>query len=429
MTVAQRPGAVAAVALVDVLDHLLAPLVLEIDVDVGRLVRAASETKRSKTIVPISGRDRGDAEAVADDRIGRRAAALAEDAARAGEVDDVVDGEEVGRVAELADQRELVFENAARPCRGRRRGSASFSPSWARRRRRWAAALSRRDLGGVFVAQLVEREGAAGGDLARAVDGVLVAGEEAAHLGLRPQAAFGIGERGAAEIVDAARPCRIAVRTSVSRRRRPWCMSGAAVATVGDAEGRRQARARRSKRAAVLPVVAGGEEKVAGGRRSGGSGGGRCRSSRVEPVRGGGAEAPSPRPIRSGRRAAGRRSPFSARSRPSEMSRQSRPQAARSRGRAVTVKPSVSTIRRGGDQARGRSRSRRRRGAFGIVASGRGGPIAPASARRRDLPGDLARLGMGADDSGDRVLVGDGDARAGRGARHAPCTPRGGSPR
>ncbi len=30
-------GAVAAVALVDVLDHLLAPLVLEIDVDIGRL--------------------------------------------------------------------------------------------------------------------------------------------------------------------------------------------------------------------------------------------------------------------------------------------------------------------------------------------------------------------------------------------------------
>jgi hypothetical protein len=31
-------GAVAAVLLIDVLDHLLAPLVLEIDVDVGRLV-------------------------------------------------------------------------------------------------------------------------------------------------------------------------------------------------------------------------------------------------------------------------------------------------------------------------------------------------------------------------------------------------------
>ena len=33
-----EPGAVAAVAVVDVLDHLLAALVLEVDVDVGRLV-------------------------------------------------------------------------------------------------------------------------------------------------------------------------------------------------------------------------------------------------------------------------------------------------------------------------------------------------------------------------------------------------------
>ncbi len=33
------PGAVAAVFVVDVLDHLLAPLMLEIDVDVGRLAR------------------------------------------------------------------------------------------------------------------------------------------------------------------------------------------------------------------------------------------------------------------------------------------------------------------------------------------------------------------------------------------------------
>ena len=33
-----EPGALAPVALIDVLDHLLAPLVLEIDVDVGRLL-------------------------------------------------------------------------------------------------------------------------------------------------------------------------------------------------------------------------------------------------------------------------------------------------------------------------------------------------------------------------------------------------------
>ena len=38
MTVAVKRGAVAAVFVVDVLDDFLAPLVLEVDVDVGRLV-------------------------------------------------------------------------------------------------------------------------------------------------------------------------------------------------------------------------------------------------------------------------------------------------------------------------------------------------------------------------------------------------------
>jgi len=38
-----RCGAVPAVFLVDVLDHLFAALVLEIDVDVGRLVRSAHD--------------------------------------------------------------------------------------------------------------------------------------------------------------------------------------------------------------------------------------------------------------------------------------------------------------------------------------------------------------------------------------------------
>ena len=73
-------GAVAAVFLVDVLDDLLAPLMLEIDVDVGRLAARGADEALEQHV--DAGRvDRGDAEAVADDRIGRRAAALAQDAA------------------------------------------------------------------------------------------------------------------------------------------------------------------------------------------------------------------------------------------------------------------------------------------------------------------------------------------------------------
>ncbi len=76
-----EPGAVAAVFLIDVLDHFLAPLVLEIDIDVGRLVaRGADEALEQH--IDARGIDRGDAEAIADDRIGGRAAPLAQDAAR-----------------------------------------------------------------------------------------------------------------------------------------------------------------------------------------------------------------------------------------------------------------------------------------------------------------------------------------------------------
>ena len=79
MTVGGDAGAVAAVFLVDVLDHLLAPLVLEIDVDVGRLVALGRDEALEEEVGAL-GVDLGDAEAVADGGIGGRAAALAEDA-------------------------------------------------------------------------------------------------------------------------------------------------------------------------------------------------------------------------------------------------------------------------------------------------------------------------------------------------------------
>ena len=61
-----------------------------------------------------------------------------------------------------------------------------------------------RDFRGVFVAQLVELEGEAVCKSGGAVDGIGVGAEEAAHLGFRPKALFGIGKRGAAEVVDLA---------------------------------------------------------------------------------------------------------------------------------------------------------------------------------------------------------------------------------
>ena len=70
----------------------------------------SSEMKRSNSRLVVDGVDLGDAEAVAQHRIGGRAAALAQDALLAGEAHDVVHGEEIGRVVELLDEREFVGE-------------------------------------------------------------------------------------------------------------------------------------------------------------------------------------------------------------------------------------------------------------------------------------------------------------------------------
>src|SRR6185312_2085911 len=105
------PRAVAAIFLVDVLDHLLAPFVLEIDVDVGRLTPLLGDEALEQEVA--GGRvDRSDPEAIADRAVRGRAAALAEDRRieRARISDDVVDGQEIAREIELLDQRQLIFE-------------------------------------------------------------------------------------------------------------------------------------------------------------------------------------------------------------------------------------------------------------------------------------------------------------------------------
>ena len=105
-------GAVAAVAAVDILHHLLAPRMFEIDVDVGRLQPLLGDEALEQQI-DLGRIDRGDAEHVADGRVRRRAAALAQDVLAARVVDDVVHGEKIMRVVELGDQREFFPQGGA----------------------------------------------------------------------------------------------------------------------------------------------------------------------------------------------------------------------------------------------------------------------------------------------------------------------------
>src|SRR3954463_1350670 len=116
-------SAASAVFLENVLDDLFAPLVLEIDVDVGRLLALLRDETLEQEIAFLRVY-RGDAEAVAHARVGRRTATLAENRRflLAGPGDDLLDGEEKMLVFELGDQRKLFLDllsnfgrNAVRP--------------------------------------------------------------------------------------------------------------------------------------------------------------------------------------------------------------------------------------------------------------------------------------------------------------------------
>ena len=98
----------AAVAGVDVLDHLLAPVGLEVDIDVRGCGPFAGEKTLENQIVRqrIDGRD---PQQVGHQRVGRRAAALAADAMVACETHDVPDDQEIVGEAELPNDCHLVL--------------------------------------------------------------------------------------------------------------------------------------------------------------------------------------------------------------------------------------------------------------------------------------------------------------------------------
>ena len=218
-----------AVPGIDVLHHLLAPLVLEVDIDVRRLVAFPGDESLEQH-VHARGVDFGDAERVAHHGVRRRAAPLAEDRLAAGEAHQVVDGEEIGLVAELGDERKFVleqFENLLRR-------AARIALHETRRRERSQVRnrrLARRDqFLRIFVAQLIERESAAPGHCQRL--GERFGRKDARQLLAAPQVAFTI--RREREPASATRvPRRIAARcrrararrdarTRPPRRGRPW---------------------------------------------------------------------------------------------------------------------------------------------------------------------------------------------------------------
>ncbi len=105
-------GMIAAVALIDILDHLLAAQGVEVDVDVGQAGALLGEKTLENQIVRQRV-DRGDLQQVGHQRVGGRAAALATDTLRAGKAHDVPDDQEVVGQPKPADHGQLVVQRAA----------------------------------------------------------------------------------------------------------------------------------------------------------------------------------------------------------------------------------------------------------------------------------------------------------------------------
>ena len=148
---------------VDVLDDFLAPLVLEVDVDVRRLVALARDEAFHEQLA-ARGIHLGDAEAVAHHGIRGRAAPLAEDVEPPRLAHDVVYGEEVGLVFQIGDERQLVVDLVLHDRRNTA-GPAALRPGAGE----LAQVRGRRLAGGyqlarILVAQFVEREVGARGD-------------------------------------------------------------------------------------------------------------------------------------------------------------------------------------------------------------------------------------------------------------------------
>ena len=195
----RQRGAFAAVLAVDVLNDLLAPLMLEIDVDIRRLV-ALLGNEPLEQHGHARGIDFRDLQAIADDGIRGRAAALTEDALRAGILNDIVHGEEKGLELELGDQAQLVLETLAHGGRG------ALRPALGAARPGQGAQMAGRglargnDLLGILVAQLLEVERAALGDRERLLEERR--GIELAQALEGPQAALAVRKQANARLVQ-----------------------------------------------------------------------------------------------------------------------------------------------------------------------------------------------------------------------------------
>ena len=194
-------GTMAAVAAIDILHHLLAAAVLEIDVDVRRLQPLLGDETLEQDI-DLRRVHRGDAEHVADGRVRRRATPLAQDVLPPRPPHDVMHGEEVMRVVQLRDQVQLLAQDGAElVVDALRKISADARPCQVLQVLLRGPARRHR-LVGIAVLELIERERDTAREAHGLHDRLRRIAEQPRHLAGGFQVALGIGLQPPARPVD-----------------------------------------------------------------------------------------------------------------------------------------------------------------------------------------------------------------------------------
>src|SRR5699024_9187073 len=99
----------SAVFPIDVLNDFFASVVLKIDINIGWLVAFATD-EAGKQKLAAFGVHLGNAQAIANGRIGCRTSALTKYAQPAGMTDNIVNRQEVGLILQFGNQGELLFQ-------------------------------------------------------------------------------------------------------------------------------------------------------------------------------------------------------------------------------------------------------------------------------------------------------------------------------
>ena len=214
--------AVAAIAFVKMLDHFFPTFMLEINVYIGRFAAAGGD-KTFKQQIMLFGINGGNAKHVANRRIRRRTAPLAQNAARAGEANNLMHCQEIRRIAKITDQAHFMGDARSNGIRHLHRPARRDSFGHARFQALLCGEARVQHFIRVFVTQMIQRKAARCRQHVKAcLQSIRIAREKPRHFGGGFQMAFRIGFRRLAQGIDAAAQANGAqhIRKAPSR----WCV-------------------------------------------------------------------------------------------------------------------------------------------------------------------------------------------------------------